>query len=157
MNTKSLAIAAMTLLGLELVGFPASGLLGLLGVLGVALAGVLLTVGAEAEAGRAFAGGLGAILGSSFLAALGGAAAPTGAPAGSVVLGVACLGAPLLALGGLHLVARGLASLPDRPPPARPHEWRRAEVQAPGDRPQEPGRRRASGSDDLDLFRGGGQ
>lgn len=155
MHLRNLAIVAVALLAAEASGLPVSGLLALAGMLAVAIAGVLLVVSAESEAQRAFALGLGLMAGAALLGAAGRALPGfTGdAPITQILIGLACLAVPAAALAGLHILARGLAALPDRPAPTLPREWRRAEVLEPNDRRREPNIR-ASGEDDLDLFGG---
>ncbi len=160
MRLRDLAILTVVLLVAEAVGLPASGLVALAGMLAVALGGLLLAMSAEEAAGRSFALGLGLLAGAALLRAGGGAlgtnpgTAPTGSdiPMTEILLGLGCLGCLIVVLTGLHLLARGLASLPDRPPPTMPREWRNAEVLRPDDRVRAPNVRNTR-TDDLDLFR----
>src|SRR5262245_33879099 len=131
MRIKEGGIAVVALVVLALLGVPVGGLVALAGMAALAVAGFLLVVGAEKEAGSAFALGLVALAGSAVFNAIAGAGGLIELDLAKVAGGLVCLGVPLLALGALHVVARGLATLPDRPPPRRPLEWRRAEVIEP--------------------------
>lgn len=161
MQHRTIFLILLTAIMAEILGLPASGLLMLLGMLAVATAGVLAIVGADATSSGAFSLGLGAVAGGALVGAAGGAVRAAAAgltlplPGWAMVLGSACLVLPILALSGLHLLARGLATLPDRPPPTPPRVWRQAEVLRPDDRPRAPRRARARrGDDDLGLLGG---
>ncbi len=161
MRARAIVGGAIFLIAGEALGLHLSGLLVMLGVVALAVAGLLTVLGLEGSAQSGFSFGVGAVGAGALLAGVGGAVQGGmtvhggGLVAGLEVLaGVAtCLLVPAVGLFGLHTLARGLAALPDRPPPTQPREWRQAEVVRPDDRPRTPTRRRQR-QDDLDILGG---